>query len=298
MCSVVIPTRNRSRWIPSAALFWSTLRARTLWELIIVDNGSTDDTMHVLGHLPKMEAKCVSVRVLRELGRGASRARNTGWRAALGDIVVFLDDDCYPQSDLIDRACAVLRDPNLQYAGGRLLLYDHRDWPITVQERTAQLLLEPYCIVSSGLLQSACLAVKTAALERVGGFDPYLGAGTQFFCEDLDLVNRLAFAGFRGVYDPALVTYHHHRRRATSEVKNLARAYDFGRGAFYAKCLFVEQMRLAVAKEWYWRCRGALHNITDPRSSLGVVLSEVRGAARYLWWYTGEKMSGRITASR
>src|SRR3954469_4879731 len=86
--SVVVPTRNRSRLL--AATLRSVLRQRAVdLEVIVVDEGSTDDTGAVIAGL-----RDPRIRIVRhDVPRGVSRARNRGAEEARGDWVAFVDDD-------------------------------------------------------------------------------------------------------------------------------------------------------------------------------------------------------------
>jgi GT2 family glycosyltransferase len=94
------------------------------------------------------------------------------------------------------------------------------------------------------------MAFRRAVLERIGGFDERLGHGTRFSCEDIDAVASALWAGFSGVYDPRAVVYHHHGRRGESEVRELRRRYDEGRGAYYAKYISAKKSRSEYLKAW------------------------------------------------
>jgi|SRR6516165_2657415 len=83
--------------------------------LIVVDNGSSDSTSHVLREF----ARSVSfpVIILNEAVPGLGRARNRGWRAASGEIIAFTDDDCYVLPDFLDSALeAFVIHSSAQYA--------------------------------------------------------------------------------------------------------------------------------------------------------------------------------------
>lgn len=92
--SIVVPTRNRSKLLPTLIEAILSQRGVDLRELIIVDDASTDATPTVLAEY----ASNHRVRCYR-LGqhRGPSTARNAGWRATRSDIVAFTDDDCIPE---------------------------------------------------------------------------------------------------------------------------------------------------------------------------------------------------------
>ena len=86
-------------------------------EIVLVDNGSTDDTPDQLRAFAAAAAARVVVH--REPRRGASVARNTGVRAATGDIVAFTDADCCPRADWLAALVEPLADSGVGAAAGR-----------------------------------------------------------------------------------------------------------------------------------------------------------------------------------
>jgi len=107
--SVVIPTFNRSMWIESAI---HTVRAQhyPVAEIIVVDDGSTDDTEKITAGLDR------SVRVIRQPNAGVSAARNLGVHEARGDWVAFLDsDDVWHPSKLAWQAAALAAVPEVAW---------------------------------------------------------------------------------------------------------------------------------------------------------------------------------------
>lgn len=90
LTSIVLPTYNRARFLPDAI---RSIREQlnTDWELVIVDDGSTDDTAAVVGELCRDLGD--RVRYIHQQNQGAYPARNTGLRAARGEYVAFFDSD-------------------------------------------------------------------------------------------------------------------------------------------------------------------------------------------------------------
>ena len=99
--SIVVSTRNRADRLADAFPHYSRLRSGLAWEALFVNNGSTDDTAAVLarfaGSLP------LRVKVIDEPKPGVSAGRNAGWHRAAGAVIAFMDDDCYPAEDYLDR---------------------------------------------------------------------------------------------------------------------------------------------------------------------------------------------------
>jgi glycosyltransferase involved in cell wall biosynthesis len=269
--SLVVCTRDRAAVLAPCLEALGALRCEARWELVLVDNGSRDETRARLDAFAR-EAK-VPVTVVGEPLRGLGRARNAGVRASQGAVVAFTDDDCYPAPDFLDAVLQVFADPGVGYMGGRIARFDPADDPITTRDVAEPTPLPPYSFVPTGLIQGANMAARREVLFAVGLFDPALGPGTPFCNDDVDFVARAALAGFGGGYFPGPCVYHHHRRRSPDAVRALRSTYDFGRGAYYAKRLLDGPARGRYAKAFYWSMR---------RPPTAMALRELGGALRYV----------------
>lgn len=268
--SLIVCTRDRRRHLADFFSALSRLDCARPWELVVVDNGSTDGTGEALPALVR-SVRAPSV-IVSEPRPGLGRARNTGVARAAGDLLVFTDDDCYPAPDYLDCMAAVFEDPAIGFAGGRILLHDPLDSPVSIQTDPHVVAIPPRSVVPAGLIQGANMAFRRGVLERIGGFDNALGAGTPFANEDVDAVARASAAGVAGGYFPGPTVAHHHRRREAAEVADLWRRYDRGRGAYYAKCILDFPQRARYARFW-WQTRGG--------DSWSATLNEVAGAIDY-----------------
>ncbi|HEX3235331.1 MAG TPA: glycosyltransferase [Gemmatimonadales bacterium] len=247
--SLVISTRNRASQLEQALNSYARLQYEGAWELVIVDNGSSDATTQVLeafgrsfsGHL----------RLLHHERPGLGGARNAGWRAARGSIVAFTDDDCYPREDYLSRIQSCFSDPRMGFAAGRVLLYDQLDYPVTIQLSDRRVEFPPKSYIAPGDIHGANFGFRRQALEAVGGFDERLGAGSKYHsAEDTDAVARVSAMGWWGVYDPAPTVLHHHRRRAPEQLRQLKKAHGIGAGAYFIKCLANPELRGKYLYRW------------------------------------------------
>lgn len=245
---MVICSKNRSAALLTALERFAALQSDPDWEMVVVDDGSTDDTVARLQGPAAVFGARLIVRQTGGVGLGA--ARNVGWRAGSGQVVLFTDDDCYPAEDLLVEIRRCFADPSVAFAGGRLLPFTPEDGAVAVVHRMDRVEISGPQFIPAGTIPGANLSVLRSALEQVSGFDDELGAGTPFPAEDVDLVARLAWAGFRGVYDPGLVVYHHHGRWSLASQQQLLRSYDLGRGAYYGKCLTDSRMRPVYLRAW------------------------------------------------
>src|ERR1700722_4588406 len=245
--SVVICTRNRSQSLRRSLQFFVDLKAACAWELIVVDNNSSDGTAEIVT-TARQEIQRLKYVLEERIGLGAARDR--GWRESVGRIVIFTDDDCYPDPAFIDAYVLAFNSrQDVGYMGGRIHLWDETDIRTTTDYRKEPVEIEPYQFIPAGALQGANMAIRRSVLEQIGGVDPELGAGTPFPCEDIDLVARAAWSGHRGRYDPAPLVHHHHGRKKGDELL-IMKGYDRGRGAYYMKYILRKDTRRTYAKAW------------------------------------------------
>lgn len=278
----IVATRNRVHALKEALPRFESMSSARRWELVLVDNGSTDETPTAIREFT-VSSTC-SVKSVREERPGVSRARNAGLKASEGSIVCFTDDDCYPDPDLPVRILEVF-DANqaLGFLGGRVLLWDPEDLPITIQVSEERTRFPEGSFIVPGVIHGANMSVRRDLLIEVGGFDERLGPGSLVPAgEDCDLVSAISAAGYQGIYEPSAVVYHHHRRRSAEEGRRLLSQYDLGRGAYYVKCLLDSRRRGGAARQWYWQARAAVSALPSDRSRLASLVREVHGASKYL----------------
>ena len=210
--SVVVPTFNR------APMLERLLEALSVCEMpsggvevIVVDDGSSDDTPGVVGR-----ARVAGLRYLRQDNAGAAAARNRGWRHASGEVVVFTDDDCVPTREWLVELVGAMNDLGCDGAGGRIVPLV----PGIVAGFVQAERLVGHGGDSTGVryVVTANAAFRREALYEVGGFDErFPGAAG----EDTDLTMRLAETGHSLVLVDGAVIAHDHR----TNLRGLMRTY-------------------------------------------------------------------------
>ena len=225
--SVVVPVLNAGRTLPRCLGALAKLDPAPT-EIILVDNGSTDESLDLARAFARDHA---SVRVLTEPQRGAPAARNTGVRAATGDAVAFTDADCAPAPSWLQHLRAPFADPSVGGVAGRVLAAPASGTlELFSALYTLQLPDQPARHVRwtprEGGFPTANLAVRRDLLAELGGFD----ASLVIYGEDYDLCARLYARGAVVAYDPAARVYHHHR---TTLGGMLRQAFGFGRSHPY-----------------------------------------------------------------
>ncbi len=229
------------------------------WEVLVVDNNSTDGTRHVVES--RAAAYPVRLRYLFESRQGKSNALNTGMRDSSAEVIVFTDDDVNVPAGWLDAAVTpLLERADVDYTGG----------PVRPMWRgTPPSWLEP-----SGNLGGTIavkdhgpeafifedekktplgvnMAVRRSLIERIGGFRPDLGrSGASLLRqEQAEFFYRSREAGARGLYVPRMVLDH--------EVPASRLTFEYFR------------------RWWYWKgvSHSRLHRIHG-RTELGVELSQ------------------------
>ncbi len=255
--SLIICTKNRADALKKCLTKINELIVSNVsWELIVVDNNSSDNTAAIVQEFIKESS--ISIKYVVEYKKGSGAARNCGWKNAAKSslVLIYTDDDCYPERDYIDQHWMLFNSqPDCVFVGGRVLLYDPDDLPVTIQTRDTPYSFKPYEHVYAGFIHSANIAIRKDALDAIGGWDDRLGAGTTYPSEDLDVIARLLAVGFSGVYDPKPCVFHHHGRKDASTIASLMQGYDAGRGGFFGKCLLQKDLRRIYIWPWIKRWR-------------------------------------------
>jgi mycofactocin glycosyltransferase len=218
--SVVIPVKDRavelSRCLASIARIDYP---REMLQVIVVDDGSSDDSPHVARQAGALVVPSGGT------GRGPAAARNAGARAATGDLLAFIDSDCTASTGWLVELVPSFVDPKTAAVGGQ------------VDGMCTDGAVDRYEAVMSSLslggrersggtgddtfyLPSCNLLVRRTLFLGVGGFEDSMHVG-----EDVDLTWRLRDAGWTITYLPAGRVLHEHRSTIRSF---MSRRFDYG----------------------------------------------------------------------
>jgi GT2 family glycosyltransferase/glycosyltransferase involved in cell wall biosynthesis len=224
--SVIIPTYNRK---DTLRLCLSALALQTLpaehWEVIVVDDGSTDGT----------EALCRAgafpfgqIRYIRQENQGAGAARRAGVAAARGEFLLFFNDDTIAAQTLLAQHLAIhRRNPRERWAilgsFAPSTECDRHAVSMWVQRSTFFFpfnVLRPGQFCDRTYFVTCNLSIKRSAVLQAGSFDPAFRVG-----EDTDLGVRLAAKGYRVKYHPLAAACHEHASFTTADLLKRAAAY-------------------------------------------------------------------------
>ena len=207
MVSVVIPIYNGEADLPELI---NCLRSQTYSqdrvEYLLVDNNSGDRTLSLL------KAAAENFPVIKVLSenqiQSSYAARNTGIRAAVGEIIAFTDADCHPQPQWLHSLIQPFIEPSVVIVAGEIaalpgdtLLEKHAEREETLSQKHT--LANSFCAYG----QTANLAIRRTALEKSGLFRPYLTTGG-----DADICWRILRSDIgRLEFAPDAIIQHRHR---------------------------------------------------------------------------------------
>lgn len=238
--SIIIPVYNKVEFTKKCLEALDRNTQRGAYDLIIIDNASTDGTKDFLRGLHDDDIKVIT----NEKNLGFARACNQGARAATGQDLLFLNNDTEAQHGWLEPLIAIVNsDSSVGAVGSKLLFPDktiqHGGVIIIDNKKTHEPLTaihnyyqkpEKYPAANIAhtyqVLTAACLLIRRTAFEQTGGFDEGYWNGY----EDVDLCFNLHTLGWLLVYEPASVLIHHESQsgpeRFTKVHQNIARLYE------------------------------------------------------------------------
>jgi glycosyltransferase involved in cell wall biosynthesis len=247
--SILIASHNRSQ---SLSNFLRQLSGQVIpngleWEVVIIDNNSSDDTREIVQPFLQQEAN--RYKYIFEIRGSKSIALNTALEHATGEVFVFTDDDCIPDPYwLANFAREFSGDSALAVVGGRVELFNKQHRPVSI--RTSP---DRVTVSTIDDLFSLFIGCNMAIHRRVcsENFDPLLGPGARIpAIEDLDLLYRVFRREFKICYVPDVLVYHNHGRTTDLQIEALNRNYVIGRGAFYCKHILRGDSRILRMAYW------------------------------------------------
>ena len=206
--SIVVPTYN------SACTILKTIQAllaqdypKENTEIIVVDDGSTDNTRELIKGYP--------VKYFFQSNAGPAAARNLGWRNSSGEIILFTDSDCIPDTNWASKLVANYADYRTGAVGGSYGIKNKENLlaDCIFQEISIRHEMMPRKVKALG---SYNLSVRVDILRSIGGFDESYTIASG---EDNDLSYRILKAGYTLVFSKDAIVLHYHPQRLLSYLK-------------------------------------------------------------------------------
>ncbi|MCX7919057.1 MAG: sugar transferase [bacterium] len=215
--SVIVPAYNAETTIGECltALLNQTI-PRDRYEVIVVDDGSTDKTPEIAQQFP--------VRYVREENQGPAMARNLGAKIATGEIILFTDSDCVPEADWIEQMLKPFKSDSEVVGVKGIYLTKQKQLSARFaqaefEERYERLKKFKYI----DFVDSYSAGFRREIFLSVGGFDPQFAVANN---EDVELSYKLAQQNYKMVFQPTAIVYHQHAETFCSYLYlKLTRAY-------------------------------------------------------------------------
>ena len=232
--SIIIPSHNRPQQLTDCLRSISEVEyPRERFEVIVVDDESAVSPETIIAQFQKD----LPVKLLSQEHAGPAAARNRGGMTAAGNFLIFLDDDCQPAKNWLQKLSSNTKDSADVALGGKTLnaLNDN------IYSSASQFLIDYLYAYYNQQPERAVffasnnLVVPAALFRRIGGFDSRfpLAAG-----EDREFCDRWLRHGYRLRYVPEVIVYHAH---ALSLRRFIKQHFNYGRGAFCFHRLHAEQ---------------------------------------------------------
>ncbi|MDE0186953.1 MAG: glycosyltransferase [Candidatus Poribacteria bacterium] len=240
MISIIIPTYNRKDELEDLLPSLRRQKSTVLFEIIVVDDGSTDGTRELLKNLA--EDWKGRLRFLEQNRAGPGAARNLGIKHANGDILVFVDSDCIAPSEWLTKLTSGFDNPQVGAVGGPELAP-----PNDCLLRKCQSYVMTAFLTTGGLRgrkgnklgvyypRSFNMAVRKRSIEVVGGFPKRL------YGEDILVGFKVKQMGYTLEFAPDAAIYHH--RRATLS-QYFMQLYRMGKARVELACLHKSLLEL------------------------------------------------------
>ena len=248
--SVVVCTCNGGRTLDQCLRSLEALDYPD-YEVIVIDDGSTDDTRAIVSRFP-------DVRAVHQENQGLSAARNTGLGLATGSVVAYTDSDCFADPDWLTHLVYQLQRTGAAAVGGPNLSPDDGRLAACVAAAPGQ----PTHVLESDQVAEhipGCnMAFRKDALLAINGFDSqFRTAG-----DDVDVCWRLQQAGYWITFAPGAFVWHHRRRGPRAYLRQQA-----GYGEAEALQSFKHPARFNARGAGTWR--GVLYGASSGGLRLG-----------------------------
>src|SRR5690554_2936235 len=212
--SVIVPVYNRDDTIERClSMIRKSIVSHEL-ELIVVDNGSTDQSVEI--------AQRYTDHIVINKSRNIALARNKGVKKAHGEILVFIDSDVYVEEDTIDKLVQTVQENSTAMVGGAIYYYggENHGKQQKPEPELRQITFNDRIYVEAiyGCMQATTRTIFT----KVGGYDRFFS----LHGEDFDLCIRYWGNGFPLVYEPKAAAWHEQKRKIACTQEYAGRQFN------------------------------------------------------------------------
>ncbi|CAD5962250.1 putative glycosyltransferase RT0329 [Planktothrix tepida] len=218
--SIIIPTYNGDHYI-SQAIDSVLSQTYSNYEIIIVDDGSTDNTLEIIQHYIEKYQSASLIRYIFQPNQGVAAARNLGIQEARGEFIALLDqDDMFWPEKLAHQVACFQANPDVAIVNSGWRLIDQNNNRISDIEpwhNLPNLTLETW-VTRTPILPSA-LMFRREAWQQIGGFDSRFNG-----VDDVDFIWRLALREYSAIWLPEITVNYRQHQETVSNTKAKERA--------------------------------------------------------------------------
>lgn len=212
--SVIVPAFNEERFISRCIHSLLKQKFAPNYEIIVVDNNSTDKTVEI--------ASRFDIKIIKEKRQSVGYAKNAGAGVALGDILVFVDADCITPEDYIERIYSIsLSHPKIDAFGGSYVYYDSGYLLRFITDKLSYFyfyFLFIKIIFGFQSMSGGNMIVRKSAFKKVNGFQQQIK--DIIYPEDMEFSLRLSRVGCNVGYFADLKIETSGRRIKRSPIKD------------------------------------------------------------------------------
>lgn len=229
----------------------------------------------------------VPLYVLQEPILSKARALNRGMKAAQGELIMLIDDDCrmHPNHivDLL-RHDSETTSPILR--GGRIELGDPSDLPVTINLSNSR---DQWSLARnsarhdsiSGKINGCNMTARRSVFDLIGQFDERFGPGSQFGSgDDTEYIYRAYMKGVTIEHVPDMTVYHFHGRKTVAQGYAVWKRYSLGNGAIWGKYLFACP---SLCRPLLWDCKNTIKELIKRKN---LFLPELGFSYRHKLFYS------------
>lgn len=238
--SIIIPTYNRSHQLYKCLKSIERLDfSKKRFEVIVVDDGSDSSPQKVVMHFENH----FSMKLIQQSHGGPAAARNLGAIHAVGDFLVFTDDDCLVSSNWLSRLENRFNEHPENVIGGKIKNLLENNPFASASQLIIDAAYEYYNadFENARFFASNNMAVPTALFRSIGGFNAKFWTS-----EDREFCDRWLWRGYKMTYAPDIVVFHAHPLRLQTFFRQ---HFNYGRGAFRFHLCRTKRQGLPISLE-------------------------------------------------
>ena len=230
--SLIICSHNRAYQLDEGLPRYAQLNQNIPHEILVVLNACTDNSETIVR---KHASENPAITFVEEHNVGASNARNTGFQKAKAPVVFYIDDDAYPNANLLDEIKLLLRNEMIMSFTGRTI-YWRKDDPKWIKPEYVEmplLSIENIPMHSRGHINGCACGFRKEVLSEVGGFHTDLDMKGKQIGYGVEEYIRLKIleAGYPTIYCPSLIVHH---KSHSKTVKDFLKS-SYYKGFYFAK---------------------------------------------------------------